>query len=126
MDITVTRQYRKKEGVVSNAYNYSGGTQSNGSSGGVAYVPTPPAIISFTQTQYPSVLNYQEDYASLYGPWPRVQLFTFEESTESGIDDVLLERHDKPKRNIAADVLASIVWDLGYEDSGIIILYPTV
>lgn len=126
MDVTVTRQYRKKEGVVSNAYSYSSGTQNSGS-GGVAYVPTPPAIISFVQTQYPSVLNYQEDYAALYGPWPRVQLFTFEDSVESGIDDVLLERHDKPKRNIAADVLVSIVWDLGYADSsGIILLYPTV
>lgn len=119
MEITITKQYRPRG--VGNTYNYKTIT-----SAGTVYIPTPPAVISFTQIQYPSVLNYQEDYAALYGPYPKVQLFTFEESTESGVDDVMLERADKPKRVIVADVLDSIVWDLGYEDSGIIILYPTV
>ena len=113
MEITITKKYRPRG--TGNTYNYKTIT-----SAGTVYTPTPPTIISFILTQYPSILNYQEDYAALYGPYPRVQLYTFDE------DDNMLERADKPKRVIVADVLDSIVWDLGYEDSGIIILYPTV
>lgn len=119
MEITVTKKYRERG--VGNTYNYKTIT-----SAGIVYTPTPPVVISFNNTQYPTIDNYQEDYAALYGPWPRVQLFTFEENVESGsLEEVLMEREDKPKRTILNDVLDSIVWDLGYVDSGIIILYPT-
>lgn len=114
MEITITKQYRPRG--ISNTYNYKTITNA-----GTVYVPTPPAVISFVQNANPSVLNYQEDYAALYGPYPRVILLTLDPDS----DDNMLERADVPKRVMVADVLDSIVWDLGYEDSGIILLYPT-
>lgn len=119
MDITVIRQYRKKDNSESNVYVYNSDIQGQGS-GSSSYSPIPPAIISFAATQYPSILNYQINYATSYGAYPKVLLFTFDENND------MLERADKPKRVILNDVLDSIVWDLGYEDSGIIILYPTL
>lgn len=121
MNVTVTRQYRIKEGgSSSNVYSFSVGSSGGTSSGGTSYTATPPAVIAFADTAEPSILNYQDNYAALYGPWPRFLLVSFDE------DDNLLERADKPKRNIVGDVLDSIVWDFGgIKDSGLIIIYPT-
>lgn len=116
MDVNVIRRYRKKEGQT-NVYSYS--TVNTGGGGGATYVPTPPAIIPFTLTQTPGILNYQTNYASLYGQHPRLSLFTFDEN------DDMIERMETPKRSIVNDVIDSITWDLGIEDSGIIVLYPT-
>ena len=121
MNVTVTRQYRVKEGsTTSNVYSFSVGTSGGGGANIIPVTSISPAVLAFANTQTPSILDYQTDYAALYGPWPRVILITFDEN------DNMDERVEKPKRNIVDDKLDSIVWDLGIViDSGLIIIYPT-
>lgn len=117
MDVAVTRKFRKRDvSSVGNSYDFSTSVVTGA---GVTYVPVQPAIISFTATAAPGIINYQANYAALYGKYPRVSLITFDE------DDNMIDRMEKPKRIIVADLLDSIIWDLGMEDTGIIILYPT-
>lgn len=119
MDVTVTRKFRERNGSSKvNNYNFSSAVTPGA---GAIYAPIPPAIIPFTLTSAPSVLNYQSKYSALYGAWPRVSLFTYDEN------DDLIERMEKPRRVIVEDKLDSIVWYLGegMEDTGVIILYPT-
>lgn len=72
--------------------------------------------IEFTSTATPSVSNYQEDYAELYGEFPDVTLITFNS------DGVEWERQDVPVRNFIDGRLDNITYDLMEPYSGYIIL----
>lgn len=115
MEISVTKKYRARS--AGNTYNYKTTTAA-----GITYVPTPPAIISFSDTYTPTITNYLADYYPLYGPHPRFILVTYDE------DGRRIYRKDNPTITEDAEGnIDTIAWDLGegMEDSGYIILYPT-
>lgn len=71
--------------------------------------------IEFTNTQTPSILNYQTLY-SIYGDLPRFTLITYD---SVGVE---WERQEVPVRNYVDGLLDSIVWDLSDIYSGYIII----
>lgn len=73
--------------------------------------------IEFTNTQSPSITNYQQDYAIPYGQLPKFVLITYDSVGAEW------ERQEKPIRNFVGGLLDSIVWDLSDIYSGYIIIY---
>lgn len=79
--------------------------------------PISQAIISFTATASPTILDYDTTYAATYGQYPKFMLLLTDE------DGNELESQSVPKRIITAGALTSIVWDLGEPATGKIIMY---
>lgn len=113
MEVTITKRFREKE-VKGNVYNYTSVTQA-----GAIYKPIEPAIIPFTVTALPEILNYKDEYAMVYGQYPKVQLYTYDEN------GYRVERIERPLTVTDDDGIVSIGWELGKPEIGFIILYPT-
>lgn len=73
--------------------------------------------ILFSNTQTPSITDYQQNYAIPYGQLPKFVLMTYDS------EGVEWERQEKPIRNFVSGLLDSIVWDLSDVYSGYIIIY---
>lgn len=73
--------------------------------------------ILFSNTQTPSITDYQQNYAIPYGQLPKFVLMTYDS------EGVECERQEKPIRNFVSGLLDSIVWDLSDVYSGYIIIY---
>lgn len=72
--------------------------------------------VEFTNTRMPSIIDYQDKYAFVYGEFPDVTLMV---EREVGVE---WELQQVPVRNYVAGKLDSIVWDLPEELSGYIII----
>lgn len=72
--------------------------------------------IEFTNTATPSITNYQQNYATPYGQFPKFTLMTY---NSEGVE---WERQEVPIRNFVDGLLDSIVWDLSDIYSGYIII----
>lgn len=79
-----------------------------------------PIVIPFNNTPTPSIHDYDRDYAWIYGQFPTVMLITV--NKDENDQDVEVIRLVEPKRNKLLGVLDSIVWDLGEEVTGYIVL----
>lgn len=72
--------------------------------------------IEFTNTQTPSIINYQQSYSTPYGQLPKFTLITY---NDVGVE---WERQEVPIRNFIDGLLDSIIWDLSDICSGYIII----
>jgi len=72
--------------------------------------------ILFSDTQTPSITDYQQNYSIPYGQLPKFVLMTYDS------EGVEWERQEKPIRNFVSGLLDSIVWDLSDIYSGYIII----
>lgn len=72
--------------------------------------------ITFTNTQSPSITDYQQNYAIPYGQLPKFTLITYDS------EGVEWERQEVPIRNFVDGLLDSVVWDLSDIYSGYIII----
>lgn len=72
--------------------------------------------IEFSNTQSPTISNYQENYSIPYGQLPKFTLITYD---SEGIE---WERQEVPRRIFIDDLLDSIIWDLSDSYSGYIII----
>lgn len=130
MDVYISRSYRGGKGgqlPPGADYNYNSvNTIINQQySEKAAQIPTvnqnvEPAVIYFSETDQPSIENYDVDYAGIYGQHPKVMLLVF--------DDDLNEQEilQVPKRYKTDNVLMRIAWDeypLPEVCSGKIIIY---
>ena len=75
------------------------------------------AVIEFTANASPSILNYDTKYSKIFGQYPKVMLLI-----DDGNGNELESQH-VPVRNRTDGELTSIVYDLGEEFTGKIILY---
>ena len=73
--------------------------------------------IEFTNTQTPSITNYQQDYSIPFGQTPK---FILRSVIESGVE---WERQEVPILNYVDGLLDSVVWDLAETCSGYIYIY---
>lgn len=73
--------------------------------------------IEFTNTQTPSITNYQQSYAIPFGQTPKFVLRTYDS------EGVEWERQEVPILNYVGGLLDSIVWDLSDLYSGYIYIY---
>lgn len=72
--------------------------------------------IEFTNTQTPSIINYQQNYSIPFGQLPKFTLITY---NNVGVE---WERQEVPIRNFIDGLLDSIIWDLSDICSGYIII----
>lgn len=72
--------------------------------------------IEFTNTNVPTISNYQQNYSIPYGQLPKFTLITYDS------EGVEWERQEVPIRNFVGGLLDSIVWDLSEAYSGYIII----
>jgi hypothetical protein len=73
-------------------------------------------IFEFTNESNPSIKVYNTFYAATYGQFPHVSLYSIDE------DGNRLEWMVKPKYILKNGLIDSIVYDLGSELTGIIVL----
>jgi hypothetical protein len=122
MIITVTSAYRERGvGSAMIVYNNTQNITQQGASTSTGSAKTPALVIPFFDTANPKILDYQTNYASLYGDYPKIKLITYDELGRR------VYRSDQAIINETAEgLIDTIEFDLGgVNDSGLIIIYPT-
>lgn len=113
--------------IARNNRDYHGGTWTGGTGSGNTIIINNTTtntggytkeIISFTATATPEITDYTGSYATVYGQFPTISLYTYDE------DDNLIQRTEKPKFIMGGVIphIVSIIFDLGEPATGFIIL----
>ena len=123
VDITVTKRYRGKSYKDERAQFQFGSKITVYVSGEawippepVPTVPVPDLVIEFSETNAPTVSDYNTLYQPTYGRYPKLMLVVYDEDYNE------LESIAKPIRTVLENALTTITWDLPEVCSGKIII----
>lgn len=125
VDVTVTSRYRRKQMVGgSGGYSYATSTGGivpaviaepiNSPPGDTPPIPYPePAIFYFTNTDAPSIVNFDTLYVPTYGRHPRFTLIVYEDAFESDSSENELVKYIEPKLTVIDNIITQVDYNLG-------------